>query len=120
MLGGVLLMGAIEGGAHRLGNAAQDGQIWLQSRSEEPASGHAGAGTEAFQRVSLPMVWPCATHFDFPMKNLRVPCVYFEHQRRVLFEGCVSEPLQTITDTHPPWVDVELSAPSRSASRCSE
>ena len=37
-----------------------------------------------------------ATHFSFPRKILRVPCGYFEHQRRAQFEGCVAEPLQTI------------------------
>ena len=25
-------------------------------------------------------------------------CGYFEHQRRVFFEGCVADPLQTVTD----------------------
>ena len=35
---------------------------------------------------------------------------YFEHQRRVQFEGCAAEPLQTITATLP-WVKVELFAP---------
>ena len=33
----------------------------------------------------------------FSERFLRVPFVYFEHQRRVQFEGCVAEPLQTIT-----------------------
>ena len=51
---------------------------------------------KAFERVSLPVAWARATHFDFPRKILRVLCGYFEHQRRVQFEGCVSEPLQTI------------------------
>ena len=27
----------------------------------------------------------------------RVPCGYFEHPRRVQFEGCVAEPLRTVT-----------------------
>ena len=36
-------------------------------------------------------------HFNFPRKILRVPCGYFERQRRVQFEGCVVKPLQTIT-----------------------
>ena len=31
------------------------------------------------------------------MKILRVLCGYLEFQRRVQFEGCVAEPLQTIT-----------------------
>ena len=52
---------------------------------------------KAFERVSLPMVWAWATHFSFPRKMLRVLCGHFKHQRRVQFEGCVAEPLQTIT-----------------------
>ena len=54
-----------------------------------------------FERVSLLVVWAWATHFSFPRNYLRVPCGYFEHQRRVQFEGCVAEPLQTITAIHP-------------------
>ena len=38
----------------------------------------------------------CATHFIFLRKVLRVPCGYFEHQRRAKLEGCLAEPLQTI------------------------
>ena len=53
--------------------------------------------TEAFERVSLPVVWAWATHFNFPRMILRVPCGYFEHPRRVHFEWCVAEPFQTIT-----------------------
>ena len=49
---------------------------------------------KAFERVSL-AAW--ATRFEFPRRILRVLCGYFEHQRRVQFEGCVAEPLQTIT-----------------------
>ena len=52
---------------------------------------------KAFERVSLPVVWAWATHFSFPRKILRVLCGYFEHQRRVQFEGCAAEPLATIT-----------------------
>ena len=49
---------------------------------------------KAFERVSLLVVWAWATHFSFPRKILRVLCGYFEHQRRVQFEGCAGEPLQ--------------------------
>ena len=49
------------------------------------------------ERVSLPVVWAWATHLSFPRKILRVLCGYFEHQRRVQFEGCAAEPLTTIT-----------------------
>ena len=52
---------------------------------------------KAFERVSLPVVWAWATHVSFQWKILRALCWYFEHQRRVQFEGCVAEPLQTIT-----------------------
>ena len=52
---------------------------------------------KAFERVGLPVVWAWATHSNFSRKILLVLCGYFEHQRRVQFEGCVAEPLQTIT-----------------------
>ena len=45
----------------------------------------------------VPEVWTWATHFEFSRKILRVLRGYFEHQRRVQFEGCVAEPFQTIT-----------------------
>ena len=38
----------------------------------------------------LPVVRAWATRFSFPRKILRVLCGYFEHQRRVQFEGCVA------------------------------
>ena len=52
---------------------------------------------KAFERVSLPVVWALATHFSFPRNILRVLYGFFEQQRRVQLEGCVAEPLQTIT-----------------------
>ena len=52
---------------------------------------------KAFGRVSLPVVMAWATNFSFSREILRVLCGYFEHQKRVQFEGCVAEPLQTIT-----------------------
>ena len=53
---------------------------------------------EAFERVSLPIVWAWATHthFNLTKKILRVLCGFFQHQRRMQFEGCRAEPLQTI------------------------
>ena len=52
---------------------------------------------KAFERVSLPVVWEWATHFSFTRKILRLHCGYFEHQKRVQFEGCAAEPVTTIT-----------------------
>ena len=52
---------------------------------------------QAFERVTLPVVWAWATHLSFPRNILRVFVGYFEHQRRVQLEGCVAELLQTIT-----------------------
>ena len=54
---------------------------------------------KALERVSLLVVWAWATHCSSPREILRVLCGYYEHQRRVQFEGCVAEPLQTITAT---------------------
>ena len=53
-----------------------------------------GEGIRASQ-PSSGLGW--ATHFSFRRKILRVLCGYFEHQRRVQFEGCAAEPLTTIT-----------------------
>ena len=43
------------------------------------------------------MILAWTTHFSSPRKILRVLCGYFEHQRRVQFEGCVADPLKTMT-----------------------
>ena len=70
---------------------------------------------KAFERVSLPVLWAWATHFNFLRKILRMLCGYFEHQRRMQFEGCVADPLQTITDIS---LDVmELLAPTHCVAR---
>ena len=74
---------------------------------------------KAFERVSLPVVWAWATHFRFPRKILRVLCGYFEHQRRVQFEGCATEPLTTITAFFA-RVQVEFFAVTYCAARCVE
>ena len=68
-----------------------------KAKSRRFRSSGPGAGPGEGFRVSLLVVWAWATHFSFPTKILRVLCGYFEHQRRVQFEGCVAEPLQTIT-----------------------
>ena len=54
----------------------------------------------AFERVSLPVAWARVTHFNFFKQILRVLCDYFDHQRRVQFEGCV-EPSYTIIPVLP-------------------
>ena len=83
----------------------QSGKILLEMerfkyRAGEEESGAAALVLDlakAFERVSLPVVWAWATHFSFTRKILRVLCGYFEHQRRVQFEGCAAEPLTTTT-----------------------
>ena len=56
------------------------------------------------------LIWPrrlsvffsqLCTHLKMPRKSLWVLCGFFEHQRRVQFEGCVAEPFQTITGVLP-------------------
>ena len=51
-----------------------------------------------FERVSQPSCGlGLGDAFQLPKKYLRVLCGYFEHQRRVQFEGCAAERLTTIT-----------------------
>ena len=71
---------------------------------------------KAFERVSLPVVWAWATHFNIPRKILRVLGGYFEHQRRVQFEDghlvrvqvelltstVLQDALSEVTKMHPP------------------
>ena len=52
---------------------------------------------KALERFSLPVV----SGLGDALQVRHVPCGYFEHQRHVQFEGCVAEPLQTITATLP-------------------
>ena len=73
----------------------------------------------AFECVSFPVVWAWATHFSFPRKILRVLCGYFEHQRRVQFEGCAAEQLRTIHG-HLARVQVELFASADCVAGCAE
>ena len=83
-------------------NGVGNGKILWQSRRRRSRSlGLVLDLAKAFERVSFPVVWAWATHFSFPRKILRVLCGYFEHQRRVQFEGCAAEPLQTISATLP-------------------
>ena len=48
------------------------------------------------ERVSFVVVWELTVHFHFPKRILRLLCL--EDHRKVQFEDCVAEPLQTITD----------------------
>ena len=52
---------------------------------------------EAFEKVLLRAVWALGHALrHLATKFLRVLCGYFQHQRKVLFEGCVADPLQTV------------------------
>ena len=74
-----------------------DFEMFLEKPTSCCSAFNMSRGWKAFERVSLPVVLAWATHFCFPKKILRVLCGYFEHQRRVQFEGCAAGPLQTIT-----------------------
>ena len=83
--------------ANGVGNSDGDGKIERKAKEEyQDALALVLYLAKAFERVSLPVVWARATHLSFPRKILRVLCGYFEHQRRLQFEGCVAEPLRTI------------------------
>ena len=64
----------------------------IQERSRRCLIWLKHSGVFAFQ-----LHWLGQRFSTFPRKILRVLCGYFEHQRRVQCEGCVVEPLQTIT-----------------------
>ena len=92
-------MGDMESSADGVGNLARNGKIQIPGERKRSWSGTLSLGSGESLRAgqSPSLVWAGATHFNFPIKVLRVRCGYFEHQRRVQFEGCVSELLQTIT-----------------------
>ena len=72
--------------AHIVGSSDGDGEIKAKA-DDQRAVALVQDLAKAFERVSLPVVWAWATHFSFPRKILRVLCGYFEHPRRVQFEG---------------------------------
>ena len=75
--------------------------VCLAEEEDQGASTVVLDSAKAFEPVSLPVVWTYATHFDFSSQVLRVLRGYFGHQRRFQFEGCVAEPLRTITAIFP-------------------
>ena len=82
--------------AYSMGSTDGNGDLMERAKAEDRGALVSDL-SKAFERVSLLVVWAWATHFCFPRKILRVLCGYFEHQRRVQFEGCAAEPLRTIT-----------------------
>ena len=80
-----------------MGNSVGNGQVQIPSVRKTPGSSSHGFGSGEGLRAGQPPCGVGATHFSFPRKILRVLFGFFEHQRRVQFEGCVAEALQTIT-----------------------
>ena len=87
-------------------NGGAERAVWETLLEMERFTYHAGEGDQgatallldfakAFERVSLCGLGQGIS--TFTQKKTRVLCWYFEHQRRVQFEGCVAEALQTIT-----------------------
>ena len=58
--------------------------------------------TRTIERVSSPVVRAWATHFNLP-KIFCVSCGYFEHQKRVQFNGYVAR-VPSDPHGHLPWV----------------
>ena len=71
-----------------VGSVAGNGEVKISCRrkKEQGAVDLVLDLAKAFERVSLPVVWAWATHFNFPRKILRMLCGYLEHKRRVQFE----------------------------------
>ena len=75
---------------------AGDGKIPLPGRRKISRCGGPGPGKNIRAGQSSSGAGAGDT-CNFLRKILRVLCRYFEHHQRVHFEGCVAEPLQTIT-----------------------
>ena len=97
---GMLLTGRMEGQSALYGRhcSTSKDMISVQAKRDQGAITFSLDVADACERVSLPVVWAWATHFDFLREILRVLCGLFRiSQRRVQFEGCVAGPLQAIT-----------------------
>ena len=108
--------------ANGVGNSDGDGKIWWERKGRSSKSGQLWSWT--WQRPSSGSVvrWfrAWATHISFPEEDLtNTVFLCFEHRRRVQFEGCVAEPLQTITANRT-RVEVELFASAYCIARCAE
>ena len=103
MLGGMLLMGAVE---------EQSVPFWellLEMNSFDCKVNEMNQGAMTLVLIWLkPFEWLGRRHSFSPGKILRVLCGSFEHHSREQLEGCVVEPLQTMTAT-----------PGRSGPACS-
>ena len=80
-----------------MGNLAGHGKVQMPGRRKMSGSIGLGLGESLRAGQSSSGVWAWTTHFSFQGKLLRVLCGHFKHQRRVQFEKCVAEPLQTNT-----------------------
>ena len=111
-------MAEMEEPSNSVGNSAGYGKIFWQAKEEyQGALALVLDLAKAFERVSLPVVWAWATHFSFPRKILRVLCGYFEHQRRVQFEGICGGAAPD-HHGHPARVQVELFASAYFVAGC--
>ena len=83
------------------GSVAGDGEVRQASELDEGAVTFCCGPNNSICKVKLEVACRWAMHFDFPQTVLRTLYLSFEHQRRVQFEGCVAEPLQTTTAIFP-------------------
>ena len=79
-----------------MGGLDGDGEVQIPSRRRRFGSSGPWCWTSR-RPSSNHVVWAKATNFSFAREILRVFCGHFEQQRRVQLEGCVAEPLRTIT-----------------------
>ena len=93
---GMPLTGGMEGRSALCGNKLLD-----MDRCDYRAGDRSGGcfmwPTHSSVVVSQKVVWAWATHVNVSGRISQVPCGYLEHRRRVQLEGCVAQPLQTIT-----------------------
>ena len=87
--------GRNEGATNSLGKSDGDGEVQIPSSGRRSGSSGLGVGPGERPRADQSS---CGDALQLPKEDLAsVVRVYFEHQKRVQFEGCVAEPLRTST-----------------------
>ena len=102
---------------------------WQQTyRVEWDATDDRNGGAQRTEREKIKELWPWSwtwrrpsseAAFSFPRMFLRVLCGFFEHERRVQFEGCAAEPLLSLNG-HSARIQVQLCVIENCVAGCAE
>ena len=92
----------------------------IDGKAKEEIKGQFGSGLGEGIRESQSLCGVgLGNALQLPKEDIAVLCGYFEHPRRVQFEGCVTEPLRD-HHAHLATVKLELLASAYHIARCAE